>query len=106
MPLLSKTGDGVLLSVRLQPGASANRIAGLGLAADGGETLRASVTAAPEKGKANAALIRLLSKNWKLPKSAITVAKGANERSKTIHVAGDAEALAKAIRHHIESSRD
>jgi uncharacterized protein (TIGR00251 family) len=106
MALLRKVGDGILLAVRLQPGASANRITGLGPAAEGGETLRATVTAAPEKGKANAALIRLLSKNWKLPKSAITVAKGATERTKTIHIAGDADALAAAIRQHIEDLND
>ena len=45
---LSETGTGLRLSIRLQPGASANRIDGFEVLADGQAVLRARVTAAPD----------------------------------------------------------
>ena len=76
LPVTSRD-DGVAVAVRLTPKASANRIDGLAPGEDGSTTLRARVTAAPENGKANAALIKLLAKAWKLPKTALTVTAGA-----------------------------
>lgn len=87
--------DGITVAVRLTPKARANRIDGV-IATESDEAssaLRARVTAAPESGKANAALLQLLAKQWKLPKSAMTVASGAKDRRKTVHVAGDPAAL-------------
>jgi len=95
---------GVTVAVRLTPKASANRIDGVATAADGAMELRVRVTAAPEDGKANAALIRLLAKQWKLPKSTLTIAGGAKDRHKLVHVAGDAAALARAIESRIGSA--
>jgi uncharacterized protein YggU (UPF0235/DUF167 family) len=35
----------------------------------------------------------LLAKSWKLPKSTLTIAGGAKDRRKLVHVAGDTAAL-------------
>lgn len=84
---------GVTVAVRLTPKGSADRVEGIAAAADGSAALRARVTAAPESGKANAALIKLLAKSWKLPKSTLTIASGAKDRRKLVHVAGDTATL-------------
>lgn len=61
-------------------------------------TLKAAVTAAPEDGKANDAVIALLSDEWRVPKSSLSVLKGAASRAKTVALAGDPAALAERIR--------
>lgn len=73
----------------MQPGASKTAVGGLVARADGGVALRAWVTAAPEAGKANAALIALLAKTWRLPKGAFEIARGHGDRDKTLLIAGD-----------------
>ncbi|MCB1080313.1 MAG: DUF167 domain-containing protein, partial [Chlamydiia bacterium] len=44
------------------------------------------LTAAPEKGKANESLITILSKHFKIPKSAITILKGETSRHKVVQL--------------------
>jgi uncharacterized protein YggU (UPF0235/DUF167 family) len=95
------TAGGVTVAVRLTPGASADRIDGVAAAADGTPELRARVTAVPEGGKANAALIKMLAKRWKLPKSAMTIAGGAKDRRKLVRIAGDPATLAGTIEDRI-----
>lgn len=51
--------------------------------------LKVMVTAVPDSGRANEALVRLLAKQWKVPGSAITLVAGATDRNKILHVAGD-----------------
>ena len=80
---------GARLRIRLTPKSSADRIDGISQDADGTPHLRAKVTAVPEKGKANAALAKLLSKKLGLPKSAITIIAGEQSRQKTVHLQGD-----------------
>lgn len=48
--------------------------------------LKVSVTAAAEGGKANAAVIKLLSKAWRLPKGAFSIAAGHTDRRKVLIV--------------------
>lgn len=84
---------GLRLAVRLQPGAGKSAVGGPMTRADGGEALRAWVTAAPEGGKANAALIALLAKTWRLPKGAFEIVSGHTGRNKTLLIAGDPAAL-------------
>jgi len=79
----------VRVRVRLTPRASADRLGGVRAEADGGAALKAAVTAPPEDGKANAALVALLAKAWRVPKSAIRVVAGAADRRKTLLVEGD-----------------
>ena len=89
----TQTTDGVLLTVRLTPKASSNTIRGIKQEADGSVCLKAAVTAVPEGGKANAALVKLLAKTWKLPKTSLTIASGATSRRKVVRIAGDPDAL-------------
>jgi hypothetical protein len=88
---------GVRIAVRVTPRASRTAVTGLAEEADGSTVLKAAVFAAPEGGKANAALIRLLAGAWGVPKSAVTVAAGAGDRRKTLHVAGDPGTLLPAL---------
>ena len=69
--------DGTILPVRAQPGGRRNEIRG---EQDG--MLKASVTQSPEKGKANKALIELLSKSLKLKKSQIELISGETSHQK------------------------
>lgn len=89
-----RDGKGALLvDIRLQPGASRARVDGLAVLDDGATVLKVRVTEPPEDGKANAALIKLLAKAWKLPKSALSLVAGHSDRRKTVAVAGDPAAL-------------
>lgn len=89
----TKAGGGLNVALRLSPRARADRIAGIVADEEGSAVLKVGVTAAPEGGKANAALIRLLAKEWRLPKSAFSIAAGAGARRKVVHIAGDADTL-------------
>ena len=64
---------------------------------DGATVLRMRVKAVPDKGKANAAVLVLLAKALGVPKSAITLVAGDTARQKTLHIAGDSDALAAAL---------
>ncbi len=86
-----------MVRLRLTPKAAANRITGLKLDGQGGLVLKASVTVVPEDGKANAALIKMLAKEWKLAKSSLEVVHGATDRNKTVLVAGNTEHLLKKL---------
>lgn len=89
----TRTADGVLLTVRLTPKASSNAIRGIEKEADGAIYLKVAVTTVPEGGKANAALLKLLAKTWKLPKTSLEIASGATSRRKVVRIAGDPDAL-------------
>jgi uncharacterized protein (TIGR00251 family) len=58
----------------------------------GERAVRVRVTAAPEDGRANRAVIELLSERLGIPKSALSVAGGATSRRKWIEVEGLEEA--------------
>lgn len=94
---IRRTRDGIAVAVHLTPKAKANRITGLAAQADGAFALKASVTAVPERGKANAALLALLAKSWRLPKSSLCVAAGATDRHKLIAVAGDPDHVQQSL---------
>ena len=83
--------SGVTIELRVQPRARRTALEAAG------EGLKASVTAPPEDGKANDAVIALLSEEWRLPKSAFAVIKGAAARSKTVSVNGEPATLATRI---------
>jgi uncharacterized protein (TIGR00251 family) len=91
------TKDGVRMSVRLTPRARAARIDGILADADGQPVLKVAVTAPPEDGKANTALIALLAKEWRLPKSRISIAAGATNRRKSVMIEGDTGELMKRL---------
>jgi uncharacterized protein len=86
--------DGLALRVRVTPKARHDRLDGLAALADGRLAVRATVTAAPADGAANAALLRLLAKSWRLPRSALAVTAGTTSRLKTVTIRGDGQVLA------------
>jgi uncharacterized protein YggU (UPF0235/DUF167 family) len=51
------------------------------------------VTAAPEKGKANAAVVDVLAEALDLPKSALRIVSGETSPLKTVEIDGDAGLL-------------
>jgi uncharacterized protein (TIGR00251 family) len=75
--------DGVLLSVKLQPRASANEI-GEAL----GSELRIRVTAPPVDAAANEALVRLLSETLDCPRNQVQLIRGHTSRHKVLKLYG------------------
>ncbi|WP_274611794.1 DUF167 family protein [Roseibium polysiphoniae] len=88
-----QTGDGLMLTVRLTPKAARDTLDRIEVLADGRAALKAYVRAVPEKGGANAALVKLISKTLKLPKSAVSLETGATARLKTLRLEGNAAEL-------------
>ena len=94
---LAAVAGGIRVRVKLAPKASRAAVGGVFVDAAGTAFLKVAVTAAPEDGKANAALVALLAKAWRLPKSAIAVVAGATERRKTLLIAGNPAELMKYL---------
>ena len=86
------SGDAVLLSLRLTPRSSKDALEGVETLADGRSVLKARVRAVPEDGKANLALLRLLADQLDLPIRALSLASGAQGRTKVIRIEGSPEA--------------
>jgi uncharacterized protein len=89
--------DHVRLAVRLTPNGGRDAIDGIEVTADGAAYLKARVSAAPEKGKANIALIALLAKMLRTPKSSISLVSGDTMRKKILRIEGDPEDLAEKL---------
>ena len=81
--------DGVRVTVRVTPRASADRVRGVAVDEAGVAALQVAVTAVPEDGRANRAVIGLLAKRWRLPRSAVEVLQGATDRRKVLLVRSD-----------------
>jgi uncharacterized protein (TIGR00251 family) len=90
---LYPTRGGLRLAICLSPRARADRLNGVVVAAGGGRVLTAAVTAPPEGGRANEALLRLLAQEWRLPRRDLSIVAGAASRRKTVHIAGNAQQL-------------
>lgn len=71
---------GAELTVRVTPNASRDRIT------CEGDQLRVYTTTAPEGGKANAAVTKLLAKSLGLPKTALSLIRGQTSRDKTFRI--------------------
>jgi len=83
---------GIRARVRLQPGASANKVDGIASSA-AGIAVKVRVTTVPEGGKANAALLKLLSSAWRVPSGTLTISSGAKDRNKMVMISGDQDIL-------------
>jgi uncharacterized protein YggU (UPF0235/DUF167 family) len=80
---LESRPDGVVLPVRAQPGGRVNAIRG-----EQNGALKVSVTQVAEKGKANHALIEVLTKSLKLRKSQLQLIAGGASPQKRFLVTG------------------
>ena len=76
-----RNGDAVRFTVRLQPRASKNEIAGLH-----GHALRMRVTAPPVDGLANEALIDFLSRALQVPRRNVCIVSGFTSRTKVVEI--------------------
>lgn len=97
---------GLLLAVRVTPKSSRNEVTGLHAAADGAVSLAVKVTAAPDKGLANKAVIETLAKTCRLPKSAFQLVAGETERNKTILVTGNPAELEALIAGKVNAGKE
>lgn len=84
-PCLRAQPEGAVLSIHLQPRASANEIGGLR-----GAELRVRVTAPPVDSAANEALVRLLAETLGFSKGAIRIVRGHTSRHKQLVFSGAA----------------
>ena len=97
MSFVRPVRDGVKVTIRLTPSAGHEQVVGFDAPADGAHRCRVSVTAPPVDGRASIALLKLLAREWRVPKSALSIAAGAGGRDKVVHVAGDPELLLTRI---------
>lgn len=89
--------DGVELFVRLTPKSSRDALEGVESGADGRSHLKARVRAIPEDGKANKALVKLISKSLGVPASSVAIAAGQTGRLKTVRIAGEIQDVEKRL---------
>ncbi|BAK65004.1 conserved hypothetical protein [Sphingobium sp. SYK-6] len=83
-----RDGADLMLAVRLTPRAARERIGSTFADAHGQRWLQVSVTAPPDKGRANAALIALLARRLRLPQSSILLETGDTNRLKRLRLTG------------------
>ena len=76
----------MIVSIKLTPKASANRIGEVKKDADGKDQLSVYVTAPPDKNKANEAMIRLLALHYNVAPSRIELLRGQTSRHKQIRI--------------------
>ncbi|WP_409527771.1 DUF167 domain-containing protein [Rhizobium sp.] len=89
----SAHADHIRLSIKLTPNGGRDAIDGIDTDAEGNTFLKARVSAVPEDGKANKALIALLSKKLRVPKSSVSFVSGETARKKILRIDGDPEDL-------------
>lgn len=94
---LTRVESGCRIACRVTPKSSRSSIDGFFTGADGRLWLKARVTAAPEKGKANKALIKLLAKETGLARSTMSVISGQQSRNKLILIKGEPSTLEETL---------
>lgn len=80
---MEQRGDDVLLWVKAVPGASRDQIAGAI-----GDRLKIRISAAPEAGKANAAICELLARTLGVKPRAVAVESGGTGPEKILRITG------------------
>ncbi|WP_338048565.1 DUF167 family protein [Phaeovibrio sulfidiphilus] len=95
--------DALWLSVRLTPKARKVGVLGLQTDANGDVAVKAAVSAPPENGKANAALVDLLAKTWGFPKRDLSIVQGETDRRKVVAIAGDPDTLTARLAPLVEA---
>ncbi len=81
MIALKRADGGILMPVKVIPGASKNEICG-----EINGSLKVKITAAPEKGKANAELEDFLAGVLGVKRAAVEVVKGGKARLKSVFI--------------------
>lgn len=94
--MLRAAQNGVMLAVRVQPGARKTGIAGI-YGEEAAAQLKIAVQAPPLEGRANAAVIAFLAEVFSLPKSSIELISGESARSKVLRLRGITVEQAEAV---------
>ena len=79
-----------LIVLHVIPKSSRNEIIGWLKDADGQPVLKVKITAPPEDGKANKALLKFLAEKWDVPVAALELSSGAASRHKRLNVKSEA----------------
>lgn len=80
---LTPRSGGFVLAVKVVPGASRTRIAG-----GYGEGIKVTVTAAPERGAANDAVVALLAETLQIPRANVQILSGHSNPRKEVLIVG------------------
>jgi len=80
---LSRTDAGIIIPIVAKPSAKKDDVVGVY-----GTSLKLAVTAAPEKGKANKAILKLLAKRLGVSPSSVSILSGETSKQKKVLVQG------------------
>jgi uncharacterized protein len=89
--------QGVSVAIRVTPRGGQDAVDGIETLANGRSVLKVRVRAIAEGGEANRAVIELLAKALRVPKSNIRVLSGATSRLKQIAIDGEPKMLGDAL---------
>jgi uncharacterized protein (TIGR00251 family) len=98
MGWLTRHAGGARVALKVTPRAAASRVQGVELNGAGPAHLAVRISAPPEAGRANAALIRLLARRWGVPQRDLELVSGAGARHKVLHVHGSPDAVIARLR--------
>ncbi|MCK5114486.1 MAG: DUF167 domain-containing protein [Phycisphaerae bacterium] len=85
---------GVIISVKVVPGSSRDRVVGVL-----GDSLKITTSAAPEKGRANTAIAKILAKALGVDRKSVTLTSGPTNPRKEFRIDGiSADAIRQKLR--------
>lgn len=94
--------QGISVAIRVTPRGGQDAVDGIETLANGRSVLKVRVRAIAEGGEANRAVIELLAKALRVPKSNVRVMSGATSRLKQIAIDGDPKKLGDALQSLME----
>ncbi len=92
MPWFEDNGDHLILKIRAVPRASKDEIR-----ERMGDALKVRIQAPPVEGKANAHIIKFLSKHWKIPRGSIEILSGDTGRNKRLRINNPTDNIRKEL---------
>ncbi len=92
-----KADDHIRIAVRLTPNGGRDAVDGIEADANGDTRLKMRVSAVPEKGKANKAMIAALAKMLGVSKSSVELLSGDTARQKILRIDGDPEDIIQRL---------
>jgi len=96
--------NGLYVQVKALPKARQTMLQGIHPAGGTGQALKIAVKAAPEDGKANAAIEAFLAESLGVAKSRVTVVSGGTSRNKIVKISGDATAILRQMEDWIDAA--
>lgn len=93
MAYFKEKDNAIILNVRVIPRASKDMIQGVM-----GDALKVRIQTPPIEGKANAHLVKFLSKQWKIPRGSIEILSGETGRNKRLRISDPPDELRRTLR--------